>query len=322
MPVSSSQFITLCYDNYEDQKEFVFAVKGRPFSMLSSQRLPVPTSSLIDFNLVSDLGLQMSDLQCAKFTYGGRKLRILGKITQTVQTITNGVISGTMHLKASVVEGLRDAIDSHSIAGKKMSELLAKKINLRSSSPGSLSSSPARPSSVLSPARPMGGKGKTDVTNKSSKEELHTTAAPKPPLYSPKPHNKHFATTYSRPQRKEQTLPPDVPRRPLSLKPDDSHGYGRVMSVQDEEVEVEYIDQDTVFVYNTIQPLSITEGLKPADAVLVKRYSNLQRARADGHDDFFPILMVYNEVEEAELKARGVTFPECPPELSPGGYYG
>ena len=80
------------------------------------------------------------------------------------------------------------------------------------------------------------------------------------------------------------------------------------------------MDQDTVYRYRTVQPLSITESLQPADAVLVKRYSDLRRE--DGHDDFFPILMVYNKVEEAELTSRGVTFLECPPELSPGGYYG
>ena len=99
MPASNQDFITLCYNDYPEQKEFVFSMKGRPFSMLSSQKLPVPTSSLIDFNLVSDLGLRMTDLQCSKFSYGGQKFRILGKISQTVQTITDGVVSGTVHLE-------------------------------------------------------------------------------------------------------------------------------------------------------------------------------------------------------------------------------
>ena len=108
MPTTSSDYITLCYDNSPDQREFVFSMKGRPFSMLSTQKLPVPSTSLIDFNLVNDLGLKMTDLQCSKFTYGGNRFRILGKISQTVQTITDGVISGAVHIKASVVEGLRE----------------------------------------------------------------------------------------------------------------------------------------------------------------------------------------------------------------------
>ena len=111
MPTKNDELITLCYDNYPDQREFVFAIKGRPFSMLSTQRLPVPTSSLIDYKLVRDLGLKMDDLQCSKFTFGGQKMRILGKISQTVQTINNGITSGTIHLRASVVENLSEIFE-------------------------------------------------------------------------------------------------------------------------------------------------------------------------------------------------------------------
>ena len=71
----------------------------------------------------------MSDLQCSKFSYGGQRFRILGKISQTVQTITNGMISGTVHIRTSVVEGLRDVFDSHGIVGKKFSELLPRKVS-------------------------------------------------------------------------------------------------------------------------------------------------------------------------------------------------
>ena len=90
--------------------------------MLSTQKLPVPSLSLIDYNLVRDLGLKMEELQCSKFSYGGSRFRILGKISQTVQTITDGVISGTVHIRANVVEDLRKTFDCHSIAGKIHSE--------------------------------------------------------------------------------------------------------------------------------------------------------------------------------------------------------
>ena len=127
MPVKNEEFLTLCYDNYPDQREFVVAIKGRPFSMLSSQKLSVPSTSLIDYKLVRDLDLKMDDLQCSKFTFGGQKFRILGKISQTIQTIKNGTTNGTIHLRASVVENLSEVFDSHSIAGKKMTEMLIKK---------------------------------------------------------------------------------------------------------------------------------------------------------------------------------------------------
>jgi len=51
MPASNQDFITLCYNDYPEQKEFVFSMKGRPFSMLSSQKLPVPTA--VSENIIS-----------------------------------------------------------------------------------------------------------------------------------------------------------------------------------------------------------------------------------------------------------------------------
>ena len=101
-------------------KEYIFAIKGRPFAMLASQKLPVPPVSLIDFNLVRDLGLEIQDLQCSKYTFAGMKLRILGRISQTLQTIQDGAISGTAHVRANVVENLYQVFDTHSVAGQQM----------------------------------------------------------------------------------------------------------------------------------------------------------------------------------------------------------
>ena len=111
---------TACQDYSPDMKEFIFAIKGRPFAMLSTPKLPVPPVSLIDFNLVRDLGLEMHDLQCTKYTFGGVKLRILGRISQTLQTIQDGAISGTAHVRANVVENLYQVFDTHSVAGQQM----------------------------------------------------------------------------------------------------------------------------------------------------------------------------------------------------------
>ena len=54
-PDSKREYLTLCYD-HPDQQEFVFTIRGRPFSMLSTPKLPVPSMSPIDYNLVRDLG--------------------------------------------------------------------------------------------------------------------------------------------------------------------------------------------------------------------------------------------------------------------------
>ena len=75
-------------DYSPDMKQFIFAIKRWPFAMLSIPKLPVPPMSLINFNLVRDLGLEMHDLQSTKYTIGGRKLRILGRKTlQTIQEV-------------------------------------------------------------------------------------------------------------------------------------------------------------------------------------------------------------------------------------------
>ena len=91
---------TMSYEYGNKEKEFVFCVKGRPFPCLVSPHLPTPTSSLLDYNLVRDLGLKMSDLQCQKFSFSGFKMRILGKVSLTVQCIHDGISSGLVHSKS------------------------------------------------------------------------------------------------------------------------------------------------------------------------------------------------------------------------------
>ena len=323
---AKSNFITLCYDNYPDQREFVFAIKGRPFSMLSSQRLPVPSVSLIDFHLVSDLGLRMSDLQCSKFSFGGQKLRILGRISQTVQTITDGVISGTVHIRANVVEGLNKDFDSHSIAGKKMTEMLSRESTPAVIPPASPTPSSPSPSWSTSSPRPSPS-GPTPSPRPSSKAKRGT---PSPrararaagrslsPLSSPQPINQHYRTTYCQPQLK-QDLFPGIPRRTLALKPDDSHVYGRVVDLKRGKgpgiAVVDCFDDDGLTSLLTLPSYTTAQGLQVNDPVLVRKTD-------DDGEEINRILMVYDAGEEAQLVSRGVIFPECPPHLLPSGYYG
>ena len=56
---------TLNYQYANNEDEYVFCMKGQPFPCLVSPHLPTPTSSLVDYGLVRDVGLKMSDLQCA-----------------------------------------------------------------------------------------------------------------------------------------------------------------------------------------------------------------------------------------------------------------
>ena len=112
------------YDYGNHDEEFVFAYKSRPFAVLVSASLPTPTSSYIDHHLVMELGLKMTEVQCKKFSFGGKKLRMLGKISCTVQCVNNGQFFGNFHLRASVIENLTQHFDTHVVAGVQTVALL------------------------------------------------------------------------------------------------------------------------------------------------------------------------------------------------------
>ena len=150
---------TLCNNYANEDQEFVFCTKGRPFGCLVSPHLPTPTATLIDYNLVRDVGMKMSDLQYTKLSYAGNKLRILGKVSVSVQTIHDGLASGNFHLKASVVLDLQKTLDIEGVAGVKLSkQLQGKDLSSTSSTPclgasdlssdSSAASSPSTPRST------------------------------------------------------------------------------------------------------------------------------------------------------------------------------
>ena len=108
-------FLTTKYD-YGHDNEYVLTCKGRPFAVLVSPSLQTPTSSLLDYDLVRSLGLKLTDLQCRKYTLGGSKYRILGRVTTAVQCVQNGKVGSTFHLKCDVVADLYATLDTHCVA--------------------------------------------------------------------------------------------------------------------------------------------------------------------------------------------------------------
>ena len=133
-PVTASQ------DGIFGDREYVVACKGRPFTILAPTSLPTPPISYVDHKLVTELKLRMSDLQCSRLHYGSKKLRILGKISTSVQCIEEGRTSGNMHFKALVIENLSDHFDVHSIAGIKLNQILTYQSQEQSSSSSESSS--------------------------------------------------------------------------------------------------------------------------------------------------------------------------------------
>ena len=124
MAPARPNFITAWNEGKMGDKEFIVACKGRPFSILTAPQFPTPNVTYVDYDLVQSLNIRMSELQCRKLSYCGQKLRILGKISTSVQCIKDGVSCGNLQYKAHVVEDLRKVFDTHSIAGSKLSSKL------------------------------------------------------------------------------------------------------------------------------------------------------------------------------------------------------
>ena len=91
--------LTMKYKYGNQDEEHVFLYKGRPFVALVSTHLPTPNSTYIDHLLCAELGLKLSDIQCKKMSFAGQKLRLLGKISCTVQCVLDGNIFGSYQLK-------------------------------------------------------------------------------------------------------------------------------------------------------------------------------------------------------------------------------
>jgi len=111
---------TASYVYGSTDEEFIFACKGRPFAVLVSDNLPTPATNLIDHNLVRELGLKMSDLQCRKYYFAGHRMRVLGRVSTAVQCVKDGRTNGSFHLKGLVVTNLDQFLDTQVIAGAKM----------------------------------------------------------------------------------------------------------------------------------------------------------------------------------------------------------
>ena len=143
----------MSHNHQEEDKEFVFAFRGQPFATTIPSSNPTPTT-LIDFSLVRDLKMKMTDLKCKRFTYANQKMRILGQVSHFVQYVKDGAPMGQCQFSATVVRGLTQALDVDTIAGTK---LVSK-----------LTGTSDKPASEDGKVSPTNKKAKKDVTKATS----------------------------------------------------------------------------------------------------------------------------------------------------------
>jgi len=179
MPTSTP--ITSYNQGMLGDREYIFAVKGKPFTMLVSPTHSTPDFNLIDWALVKELNLKMSDLQCTKFYFSGHKMRILGKISTTVQCIKDGQISGNLHIKARVVDNLYTHMETHGVAGKKLKEQLRAHMYSENVSDDETPNIPSPRPKRMKKAKPSPPSPMFSTPSHRS----HTTTASLPDVWSP-----------------------------------------------------------------------------------------------------------------------------------------
>ena len=143
--------ITASHHYPDADSEFVFSYRGQPFAAAIASSCPAPTSTLIDFAMVRDFKMKMTDFKCQKFSFANQKLRIVGKISSFVQYVKDGTPLGQYKFSATVVRGLTQALDVDSIAGTRLvSQLTGKSEDVKPSPEPAAKPSP-KPAAKTSP---------------------------------------------------------------------------------------------------------------------------------------------------------------------------
>ena len=201
---------TQCNRYPNKEIEHIFCCKGRPFGCLTSPHIATPTSTLVDYSLVKGLGLKIyDDLQYQKFSYCGHKLRILGKVSISVQTIHDGLASGSFHFRANVILDLNKAVDCESVAGVKLCSGLENYSRSSTISDDNDDSSPSTPKSSTSSSKASPSAKSpsmaTPSARRSASPPARTSATPSsPPGFPPQPqYHPHPHAGIFKPKRPE-----------------------------------------------------------------------------------------------------------------------
>jgi len=182
----------------------VFSCKGRPFTSLVSKEISMPTSTLIDYELVRDLNIKMTDLQCQKFTFAGFKMRILGQICTAVQCVKDGFVAGSFQLSATVVLDLAKNLDTFSVAGKKLASLLSPSTTMSPASP----KTPAKPSATASPTRATTPAQGTPMPSSPQSRATRSAQQGRPSPSPPPPSKRATTSAHGRPSPTLTSPPP------------------------------------------------------------------------------------------------------------------
>ena len=250
--LSKIKYPTLRYKYDDDEEEFIFCVKGKPFPCLVTTKLPTPSSTLLDFGIIRELNLKMSNLQCKRFMFAGNKLRILGTVSMKVQCIIDGAVCGTTHIKADVVQDLVKHCDTECLAGQRMAaQLRGKDCTPSGALDPSPSPTPTPPPRTKPPSSPSSPKPSPPSQPKptpptSPKPPPGFPATPPRPRWGPPPET-HVTSPYTLNVRRLQGMFADADLE-LNTKAELEALYENDMKgdydVDDETGEVTFYNDD------------------------------------------------------------------------------
>ena len=104
--------------------DYTFVCSRIPFAVSCSSILPHGDHNLIDMDLVLKMKIPLQRIKVERFSINGETVRTVGVISQTIQCVRHGRISGNIHLQAKVVRNLYDMFDVDCIASAKTYERL------------------------------------------------------------------------------------------------------------------------------------------------------------------------------------------------------
>ena len=99
--------------------DFTFVCGKVPFAISCSSDLPHKSSNLIDLDLVNKMRIPLKNIRVTRMSILGHDLRCVGVVSQTVQCVLGGKISGTIHLYAKVVRDLFNSISVDCLSSRR-----------------------------------------------------------------------------------------------------------------------------------------------------------------------------------------------------------
>ena len=103
----------------ENGADFTFVCGKVPFAISCSSNLPHRSCNIIDLDLVNKMKIPLKNIRVTRISIQSHDLRCVGVVSQTIQCVVDGKISGTIHLYAKVVRDLYSAISTDCLASRR-----------------------------------------------------------------------------------------------------------------------------------------------------------------------------------------------------------